>query len=163
VVNGTTVTGPTLLYAKNSPAANAPDYTTNLGVAQSLYNKEENFDLYLCQVGVAPTAVDLARFEAWPEGMAIHVEWETATEIDNLGFSLYRSDAPDGTYVKLNSELIPSQAPGSPIGAVYVWLDTTVQIGRTYYYQLEDVDIYGNTTLHGTVQVKAGRTLRAKP
>ena len=158
-----TVTGPTLLYTKNSPAANAPDYTTNLGVAQTLYNNEENFDLYLCQVGIAPTAVDLARFEAWPEGMAIHVEWETVTEIDNLGFNLYRSDVPDGPYVKLNSELIPSQAPGSPIGAVYVWLDTTVQIGRTYYYQLEDVDIYGNTTLHGPVQVKAGPTLRAKP
>ena len=63
----------------------------------------------------APTAVELARFEGWPEGMAIHVEWETVTEIDNLGFNLYRADAPDGPYVKLNEELIPSQAPGSPV------------------------------------------------
>ncbi len=111
----------------------------------------------------APTAVDLARFEAWPERMAIHVEWETVTEIDNLGFNLYRADTPDGPYVKLNEELIPSQAPGAPIGAVYVWLDGTVQTGRIYYYMLEDVDIYGYTTMHGPVQVTAGPTLRGKP
>ena len=49
-VNGTTVTGPALLYSKNPPTNNAPDYTANLGVAQTLYNLEENFDLYLCQV-----------------------------------------------------------------------------------------------------------------
>jgi len=110
-----------------------------------------------------PTAVELARFEGWPEGMAIHVEWETVTEIDNLGFNLYRAESPDGPYVKLNEELIPSQAPGSPIGAVYVWLDGAVVVGRSYYYMLEDVDIYGNATMHGPVVVMAGPSLRGKP
>ncbi len=112
--------------------------------------------------GPAPTAVELARFEAWPEGLAIHIEWETVTEIDNLGFNLYRAGAPGGPYAKLNDELIPSQSPGSPLGWVYVWLDATVEAGRTYYYMLEDVDIYGNTTMHGPVQVKAGPVLRAR-
>jgi len=42
------------------------------------------------------------------------------------------------------------------VGAVYVWLDATVQAGLTYYYKLEDVDIYGHTTLHGPVQVGNG-------
>ncbi len=85
------------------------------------------------------------------------------TEIDNLGFNLYRAESPDGPYVKLNEELIPSQAPGSPIGAVYVWLDSTVQMGRIYYYKLEDVDIYGYTTMHGPVEVRSGPTLRGRP
>jgi hypothetical protein len=110
-----------------------------------------------------PTAVELARFEGWSEGRAIHIEWETVTEIDNLGFNLYRADTADGPYAKLNGELIPSQAPGSPVGAVYVWLDNGVQTGQTYYYRLEDVDIYGYTTMHGPVRVKAGPTLRGKP
>ncbi len=160
-VNGATVTGPALVYTKNPPANNNPDYSANLGVAQTLYNLEENFDLYLCQVGAVPTAVELARFEGWPEGQAIHVEWETVTEIDNLGFNLYRADAPDGPYIKLNEELIPSQAPGSPVGAVYVWLDDTVQAGQTYYYMLEDLDIYGHTTMHGPVEVRNGPALEA--
>ena len=112
--------------------------------------------------GPPPTAVELARFEAWLEGLSIHVEWETVTEIDNLGFNLYRAGAPGGPYAKLNGELIPSQSPGSPLGWVYVWLDAAVEAGRTYYYLLEDVDIYGHTTMHGPVQVKAGPALRAR-
>ncbi len=112
--------------------------------------------------GPAPTAVELTRFEGWPEGLAIHVEWETVTEIDNLGFNLYRANAADGSYAKLNDEMIPSQAPGSPMGWVYVWLDAAVEAGQTYYYLLEDVDIYGHTTTHGPIQVKAGPTLRAR-
>jgi hypothetical protein len=111
----------------------------------------------------SPTYVRLARFQAWPERAAIHVEWETVTEIDNLGFNLYRADAPEGLYARLNRELIPSQAPGSPSGAIYVWLDSTVQTGRTYYYKLEDVDVYGHNTLHGPVRVKVGPVLRTKP
>ena len=95
--------------------------------------------------------------------LAVHVEWETATLIDNLGFNLYRADSPGGPYAKLNDALIPSQAPGSPIGAVYVWTDAAVQMGRTYYYRLEDVDIYGTATTHGPVQVKSGPTLRVRP
>ena len=35
--------------------------------------------------------------------------------------------------------------------------------GRTYYCMLEDVDIYGNTTMHGPVVVMAGPSLRGKP
>jgi hypothetical protein len=118
-----------------------------------------NFGTSLCN----PTAVELARFEGWPEGPAVHVEWETVTEIDNLGFNLYRAGTADGPYVKLNEELIPSQVPGSPVGAVYVWLDDEVQAGHTYYYKLEDLDIYGHTTLHGPVQVRVGPTLHTKP
>lgn len=102
-----------------------------------------------------PTAVSLARFEVWPEGAALHVEWETATELNNAGFNLYRSDAPDGTYARLNEAFIPSQAPGTPRGYVYTWQDAVVQPGVTYYYKLEDVDVQGVSTLHGPVWATA--------
>jgi len=136
-------------------------FSADVDTSVNTYWYVDDVSFYRCTW--PPDYVRLARFEARPEGAAIHVEWETVTEIDNLGFNLYRADAPDGPYAKLNRELIPSQAPGSPVGAVYVWLDVTVQIGRTYYYRLEDVDIHGNTTLHGPVRVKAGPTLRVKP
>jgi hypothetical protein len=151
-VNGLPYTGPTLLYSKNPPDSEDPDYSTNLGVAQTLYNREENVDLYLSQAGNSlPTAVKLVRFEVWPAGAALHVEWETASELDNLGFNLYRSDAPGGDYIRLNDTLIPSQSPGSPAGAVYTWLDEEVEPGTTYYYKLEDVDVHGASTLHDPV------------
>ena len=85
------------------------------------------------------------------------VEWETASEIDNLDFNLWRSDAADREYVKLNEALILAQ--GSPItGASYVYTDTIVTNGVTYHYRLEDVDIYGTSTLHGPVTATPSRT-----
>ena len=53
--------------------------------------------------------------------------------------------------VRLNAELIPSQAPGSTQGAVYTWLDVEVEAGQTTFYWLEDMDLSGATTLHGPV------------
>jgi hypothetical protein len=104
-----------------------------------------------------PTSVFLTRFEAWPEGRAIHVQWETSQEIDNVGFNLYRADRLDGSKLQLNQELIPSRVPpGSAFGAVYDWMDRhKLRKGRTYSYWLEDVDIYGVKTLHGPVQATA--------
>jgi hypothetical protein len=102
-----------------------------------------------------PTAAELARFEATAQSGGILLEWETLSETDNLGFHLYRSEAPDGPRTRLNRDLISGQAPGSPEGAAYTWLDDTVRPGMTYYYWLEDVDIYGRATEHGPVLATA--------
>jgi len=102
-----------------------------------------------------PTAVTLARFEATPQSGAIRVTWETAQELENLGFNLYRGENVAGPWQQLNAALIPSQAPGAVFGAVYEWLDTEVQAGLTYYYLLEEVDIHGRSTFHGPVSVVA--------
>ena len=85
----------------------------------------------------------LANFEAAARANDILVTWETASETDNLGFNLYRATTPDGTPEQLNGELIPSQAPGGG-GASYEWVDVNVEVGVTYYYWLEAVDIQGN-------------------
>jgi hypothetical protein len=97
------------------------------------------------------TAVDLSSFTATPASRAIQVEWETATELDNLGFNLYRSESADGPWAQLNEGLIACQAPGSPLGAVYTFEDRDVRRGATYYYRLEDLDVYGQSTFHGPV------------
>lgn len=100
-----------------------------------------------------PTAVTLVRFEALPESSQVHVEWETATELDNLGFNLYRGESATGPWVKLNAALIPAQQPGLVTGAVYEWLDEAVPPDTTVFYRLEDVDIRGVSTFHGPVSV----------
>jgi hypothetical protein len=100
-----------------------------------------------------PTAITLARFEASSQADAALVEWETAIEIDNVGFNLYRSTLPGGPYVKLNGAVIPSQWPGSVWGAVYTWLDEGVEPGVTYYYKLEDIEVGGVRAFHGPVGV----------
>jgi predicted extracellular nuclease len=113
--------------------------------------RSSDHDPVLIGLNLVPTAVTLARLEAIPDDDAVLVEWETAMEIDNLGFHLYRSELPDGPYARLNETLIPSQEPGAVFGAVYSWQDSDVQSGITYYYKLEDVEVGGTSTLHGPV------------
>ncbi|MEJ5308332.1 MAG: G8 domain-containing protein [Anaerolineae bacterium] len=103
-----------------------------------------------------PTAITLASFKATSQdapqgGAAILVTWETASELDNVGFNLYRSESAAGPYTLLNESLIPPQFPGEVMGSDYEWLDTDVQPGVTYYYKLEDIDVKGVSTFHGPV------------
>ena len=105
----------------------------------------------LAEVTPPPLAVELASFSAVPGLDHIAVRWETVSEVDTLGFNLYRSQAHDGEYVRLNGALIHSRLPGSPEGGVYTWLDRGVERGTTYYYRLEDLNVHGRSTLHGPV------------
>lgn len=100
-------------------------------------------------IGVEPTAVRLVSFEASPLAGGILVTWETATEVDNLGFDLYRRAEGQGELAKLNEFLIPSKSPGGMMGQEYDWFDGTVEPGMTYLYFLDDVDIYFQRTRHG--------------
>jgi len=85
---------------------------------------------------------------------SIAPEWETASEIDKLGFNLYRAESQFGRHSKLDAALIAAWLPGSLEDALYTWVDSTAVAGITYYYWLEDVDIYGYGTLHGPVQAR---------
>jgi hypothetical protein len=108
--------------------------------------------------GAGPTSVVLVSFDAAPQGTAILVTWETAQEINNAGFNLYRADSPAGPPAQLNATLIPSQVPpGSTSGAVYQWLDEDGLVpGQVYYYWPEAVDIHGRSTRYGPLQATAG-------
>ena len=111
-------------------------------------SSDDRWGTWWCQAQY-PTAVELVSFTATPRRNGIRLDWETASELDNLGFNLYRSESAEGERVQLNAALIPTQNPGSPVGGVYTWLDQAVTPGVTYYYWLEDVDVTGRATLHG--------------
>ena len=109
-------------------------------------------------VDTNPTAVELLSFTATSAKKATILEWETASEIDNLGFNLYRATTVDGPRYKLNAELIPTLVyPGSPYGAAYAYTDADVKKNLTYYYWLEDLDIYGYSEWHGPVSAPAAK------
>jgi hypothetical protein len=96
------------------------------------------------------TLVQLSSFEAIPESGKVTLKWVTESEIDNAGFNIYRAEAEDGEYVKINTSLIPAE--GSPTqGASYQYVDENVKNRTTYYYKLEDIDLNGNSTMHGPV------------
>ncbi len=131
----------------------------------TVWATDPSLDLSI-QVDFTPTAVDLASFSTAAQGSAILLEWETATELDNLGFNLYRSTAAEGVRLQLNAALIPARNPGTPLGATYGLTDDTAAPGVPYYYWLEDVDANGAATLHGRVSGQVEplrRLLPARP
>ena len=112
-----------------------------------------------------PTAVELASFSVGLEGGSVMVRWETATELDNVGFNLYRANAGGGEQIRLSERLIPSQDPGSTVGSRYQFVDRSAQPGMAYEYWLEDIDLGGAGTMNGpvSVQMPRARCLPSRP
>jgi hypothetical protein len=103
----------------------------------------------------ATTAVALRFFAARGGTSAVEVTWETASELDNLGFHLYRSLSAAGPFERITSSLIPGLG-SSPVGASYRYRDEGLAEGVTYYYELQDVDTRGGSARHGPVSAAPG-------
>jgi hypothetical protein len=90
----------------------------------------------------------------WQTGNVL-VTWSMATEIDVVGFNLYRSESSGGARTKLNQGEIPAKAPGSPVGESYEFRDESATLGTRYYYWLETVGTTGKTEQYGPVLAMA--------
>jgi hypothetical protein len=84
----------------------------------------------------------------------VTVEWSTASELNTAGFNVSRGDSQTGPFTRLNAEVIPA-SPDPLVGGSYLYTDTQVVAGQTYYYQLEEVESGGSTNVQGVVTVTA--------
>jgi hypothetical protein len=82
------------------------------------------------------------------------IEWTTATELNSAGFNVYRSESRVGIFAKINAQLIPA-SNDALVGGNYRYEDTEVTPGKTYYYQLEEVERNGATSRFKTITVTA--------
>ncbi|MCI0396966.1 MAG: hypothetical protein L0332_31370 [Chloroflexi bacterium] len=116
---------------------------------------------------LAMANVELLYFDAQSGPSAITLEWETASEIDHLGFNIHRSETGDlDDAIKINGNtLIPCQVCNGPTGALYEWEDSAVQGNIVYTYWLESVDNYGNSefSLPDTASLSGGSTIPTEP
>jgi hypothetical protein len=101
---------------------------------------------------IDPTAIELSFFTGQPLPGGVLLEWETASEIDNAGFQIWRSESREGDYELVTDGMIPAGGGGIS-GEAYEWMDNGVYPGTTYYYKLEDIDTVGNSTLHEPIMV----------
>ncbi len=101
--------------------------------------------------------VTLSSFAATSFGgeAAVVIDWETATEIDTIGFYVVRSSSSGGQYTRLNTTIIPAE--GDPLtGWTYTYIDYDVTLSTTYYYKLEVINNDQSTEFHGPISVVAG-------
>jgi hypothetical protein len=104
----------------------------------------------LFRYSAGATLVTLSSFAATFGTGKVILQWSTAAEIDTAGFNLYRAEKEDGNYVQINAALIPAKG-SSTQGASYEFTDANVKNRKTYWYQMEDIDLSGKATMHGPV------------
>ena len=90
-------------------------------------------------------ALGLGAWAVWSTQHArVNIKWTTASELNTVGFNLYRRDSPTGPEIRINSELIPAST--DPLaGGNYHFIDRAARPGQTYHYELEDVETDGAT------------------
>jgi hypothetical protein len=96
------------------------------------------------------TSVEMSALAALfnEEKAGVRLQWTTVRERNNAGFEITRGASLDGKYTPITDDLIPSIHGGD-----YTYEDATVQVGRTYYYKIVDVDVQGNRHENGPVTV----------
>ncbi len=99
-----------------------------------------------------PLAVTLEMLSAVSQPDRVQIQWQTASELDNQGFHLLRSDASQGGQHLL--AFIPAQSPGASGGFFYAYDDLDVLPGETYWYWLEAVALDGSVQRFGPVSAR---------
>lgn len=105
-----------------------------------------------CDTANVPTAVDLISFSAHAVDSEIQLDWQTANELDTLGFNLLRG--LENSFVQsqaINENLILAQTPGNLAGSSYSYLDSQVVETTIYYYWLEEVTTSGLNVHYGPI------------
>lgn len=132
--------------AANGPANDGGGCASGSGDKVSCYVDYASPKVAYHTCTASSTAIELASFTAVSDDGGVTLAWETATELDNAGFNVYRSKRKDGAYQKINNTLITSK--GNEVsGANYSFEDTPGH--GAFYYKLEDVDTSGVSTMHG--------------
>ncbi len=104
-------------------------------------------------IRLSPTMVKLDKFEAYFDGSDVTVEWSTGDESGNLGFNVYRET--NGQKELLTNAPIAGSALKTTVDLVvkgnnYRWVDNQSKLGGVYY--IEDIDMNGDSTMHGPVR-----------
>ena len=99
-----------------------------------------------------PNPVELSSFTAMLTSQYfVNLTWVSQSETAMLGYNVYRSETSSETdAIMITESLIP--AANTSTTQTYSIQDTEVEVGHTYYYWLESVDM-GSSQFHGPVSV----------
>jgi hypothetical protein len=147
------VEGATAVIYDDSPPTSFVDEAANTINVQNI----SGFSDWTAGEATGPTAVEDVSLEATGYDGGVYVHWRTGSEVSNLGFNLYRDEG--GQRVLVNPQPIAGSAlaagPTTQLGAggSYGWWDSGPGRGVARYW-VEDIDLSGQTRLHGPFIVK---------
>ncbi|MBN2054074.1 hypothetical protein JW905_04090, partial [bacterium] len=83
--------------------------------------------------------VKLLSFEAQPGDGKVDLRWTTATEIENIGFHVYRSTSHSDNFEQITDHMLPGAGTSYTLNN-YSYCDTTVRNSTPYFYRLASID-----------------------
>ena len=95
------------------------------------------------------------------------LSWKTQSEIDNIGFNIWRSETEADIYDEegqvinyrcITADLIPG-AGTSTTPQEYSYLDRTAENDKMYYYKIEQVDVNGQAAFIGPIALDRTETV----
>jgi len=105
--------------------------------------------------------VSLQYFSAEFRQNKLHLKWETASEVNNLGFRILKKRSTANRFKLLAGY---ENTPGlrgsgsSSAGRIYRYVDGNIISGATYNYLLQDVSINGSVQNLDTIEVRIPKT-----
>ena len=80
------------------------------------------------------------------------IYWETESEVDNIGWNVYRNDEEEfSSSFLVTSEMIPGNGTTTELSYYNFKDDSSFEIGQTYYYWLESIDYSGISQVYSRV------------
>jgi hypothetical protein len=105
------------------------------------------YEAYLMAVAMIP--VELASFTASTNDNTVTLNWSTATETNNMGFSVERKTALDERWIEIG--FVPGFGTTTE-PRVYQFVDSDLKLEK-YSYRLKQIDYDGKTEYSNSVEV----------
>jgi len=99
--------------------------------------------------------VELSSFLVEIENGMVVLKWTTESEINTLGYNIYRGLPEDENFEKVNNEMIKALGT-TTTKQLYTYEDTRIEADQTYFYKLEMVDTDGAREMSESLLIKVG-------
>jgi hypothetical protein len=106
----------------------------------------------LVRITYQPTAVTFSSMSAKRTARGVVVRWQTASEVETLGFLVYRQ--VEGKRIRVTHTLIPAKNAAS--GSAYSYLDRRAPKGKALRYWIQEVAVDGSRSWYGPARVLRG-------
>lgn len=103
-------------------------------------------------VSESSLAVSLSGFSAEVADEHVVLNWITESEVNSVGFNIYRSISKEGPFEKVNLDIILSKG-NSSTRETYQYVDSHGNAENGYWYKLAEVDQNGVETFYGLIYV----------
>ena len=71
------------------------------------------------------------------------LKWTTASEQENLGYDIYRSESEDGPFERINEKPVPGAGTTDETNK-YEYIDAKIDPRKAYYYYVEAISFDGS-------------------